>query len=199
MALSATEIKGGGTLGFKADFAFHLVDLRREIARWGHLPPAELAKAIPCMDLEHRHGVCPLGFDHSVRDVQGHNTAVKVPKQSLIYQLTGTPGPTSLLVTRIATGTSADATAQSMTQLGVETYRKAPSDCFPTGGDLQMQVFWYFGSSEANAGVDLQEHGVLIGGATDTPGSGSLGFRFLQQFGKTTGINASGSYLLNAA
>lgn len=199
MAQAPAIISHRDGLGIAGAWAFHVVDFSRELARWGHLPPAELAKAIPCLDMEHRGGVCPLGLTHSTRALAGRNTVVAVPKKSIVGQMVDAVGPTSLAVTRICTGTSADPTAQSLEQLVVETYRTSPTDVFPTGGDLQAQVFWYFGSSQANAGVDLQEHGVLIGGANDTPGTGKLFARFLQQFSKTIAVNASGSYLLTVS
>lgn len=199
MPASPAVIAHRDAIGVGGQWAFHLVDFGPALARWGHLPKADLLTLIPCLDMEHRGGVCPLGFSHPVRDVYGKNTVVAVPKKSIVGQMVGAASPTSLAVTRICTGTSADPTAQSLEQLVVETYRTSPTDVFATGGDLQAQVFWYFGSSQANAGVDLQEHGVLIGGATDTPGTGKLFARFLQQFSKTIAVNASGSYLLTVS
>lgn len=171
-------------LGIRGEYVIAVVDFGRELRR-GEMPS--------CFDLEHRLGRCPHGHRHQVEHHEGRNTIVRSLRQAITDRLVGNPGPLDLLITRVAAGTSSAPTVPTATQLTVETYRKAPSDRLQLSPE-QVQVYWFFGATEANAGVDLHEHGVLAGGATDTPGSGTLIGRFLQQFAKDATKTASGGY-----
>lgn len=183
--------------GFKTRFDLFLIDYRKELERWGHLTGEALRQAMPpCWNMEHRLGLCPFGLCHQVQHVHGHNTIVRGPKESIVKRMSSTPGGAmDLQITMVATGTSSAATAQTDTQLAAEFFRKAPTDNFPLAPDA-LQVFWNFTASEANAGSALQEHGMIAGGATATPGSGSMLSRFLQTYAKNAGNTGSGAYSL---
>lgn len=170
---------------------------RRQI---GQVDPEEtrriLASVCPCWEMEHRMGVCPLGLSHATQDREGHNTITTALKKSVIDQLVGNGSPTSLLISRIATGTSSAATDVSQTTLFAETYRDIPTYLAPASS-TQAQAFWYFPTTVANAGSMLQEWGIFGGGATSTANSGVLLARFLNPFDKNSGSAASGSYALS--
>ncbi|MNT83902.1 hypothetical protein D3C72_2238420 [compost metagenome] len=112
--------------------------------------------------------------------------------------MVGNSSPLDLLITYIAAGTSADPTDPTETQLFVETYRDIPT-FLDDITDTQAQCNWYFGPNVGNAGANLQEWGIMAGGATSTPGSGVMIARFLQLFDKVFGKAASGMYTFNAA
>lgn len=171
-------------MGIRGEYVIAVVDFGQELRR-GEVPS--------CFGLEHRLGVCPHAHRHQVEHHEGRNTIVRSLREAITDRLVGEPTPLDLLITRVATGTSSAPTLATDTQLGVEFYRKAPSDRLKLSPE-QTQIYWFFSALEANAGVDLQEHGVFAGGATDTPGSGVLIGRFLQQFAKNATRTASGGY-----
>lgn len=175
--------------GIRGEYLIAVVDFGRELRR-GEVPS--------CFHLEHRMGVCPHGHQHRVEHHAGRNTIVRSLREGVVDRLTGELSPLDLLITRVAAGTSSALTAATDTQLGVETYRKAPSDRLKLSPE-QAQVYWFFSATEANAGVDLQEHGIFAGGATDTPGSGTMLARFLQTFAKDATKTASGGYTATLA
>lgn len=173
-----------GQVSLRGEYRIAVVDFKRELRR-GETPS--------CFHLEHRGGQCPHRHDHRVEYHEGRNTIVRSLRQAIVDRMVGNPSPLDLLVTRVATGTSSGPTAQTATQLTTESFRKAPSDILALSQE-QVQVYWFFSATEANAGVDLQEHAILAGGATNTPGSGVMLARFLQVFAKDSTRTASGSY-----
>lgn len=183
------HLKNADALGIQGNYRITRIDFAAELRR---------GEAPPCIDMEHRHGLCPLGLSHAVEDYEGHNTIVTSLKESLINQATGAAAGLNLLVTRIATGTDASATLAAQTQLGAEFFRDVPTSLQKVTA-LQLQAFWYFGTTQANAASDLQEWGILAGGATGVAGSGTMLARFLQRFAKNSGTTASGQYTLTVA
>ena len=162
------------------------VDYSRELRR-GIRPP--------CIDMEHRRGVCPLGLDHRVEEHEAHNTLTDSYREGIVDAILGTTGPVSLLVTRVAAGTSAVVTTTDMTQLVHEIYRAAPVGLEKISA-TQATVFWFFGVNVANA--LLQEHGILAGAASSIAGSGKMIARFLLPI-DNTGKTLSGQYDLTIA
>jgi hypothetical protein len=180
---------------FRAEIRAAVEHLRRQELRQVAVVDPEYARrvlldACPCWEMEHRLGVCPMGHTHRLEDYEAKNTVMKALKKSVIHQMTGQPDPTPLLITHIATGTSADPNDPDETELFVETYRDIPTFLEPTS-DTQAQANWYFGPAVANAGANLQEWGIMA----DTV----MLARFLQQFDKVFGKAASGMYTFNAA
>ena len=204
------EIKGQGVVIGSGAYALHLLDLSREQRRaqyaaralemdgiFGQLAEARLIADgfLPsCYLKEHRHGICPDGHHHPTKETRGHNTIVRSLRESICLQMTGLGTPISLAITMLGFGTSADPTAQTQTQLVVETYRKAPSDRLNPSVN-SVQIYGNLTASEGNAGSNLQEYGIFAGGATSTPSSGTMIARFLQDFDKNSGNIASLSYL----
>lgn len=197
----------GDYLIHRVDFSPLLVPALDHLRRLDLRQPAPISDAdramilrwfVPCYEMEHRHGVCPLGLDHSVEDSEGHNTIVTSLKQSIIDQATGQDSSLDLTITYIATGTSSVATTSDMTQLDAEYYRDVPTYLSKVSA-TQGQAFWYFGPGVANAGSDLQEWGIMAGGATSSSGSGTMIARFLQTFTKNSGTAVNGQYTLNVA
>jgi hypothetical protein len=190
-------------LALRGEYLITRADFSRELALAARHPlierPRILAELAPCIDLEHRGGVCPMGHTHGMQVYEGHNTIVTVLRQSIINQLVGNSA-TNLLITQIAAGTSSTATLITMTQLAAEYYRTAPSSAQP-GSPVTTQAlaYWFFGTAVANAGSDLQEWGIMAGGATSGAGTGSALARFLQAFTKNNLTTASGQYTLNIA
>lgn len=188
-------------LRLQGEYELIRVDYAKELGLAARHPLAErasiLAELAPCIGVEHRHGVCPCGLRHDMKRMAGKNTIVDALRQSIVNQFSNVSA-TSLIVTEIATGTSNAATTSGMTQLTVEFYRAAPSSVV-AGSPVTTQViaYWFFGTSVANAGSNLQEWGIMAGGATATPGSGTMIARFLQAFAKNSLTTASGQYTLN--
>lgn len=179
-----------GAVGLAGEFRLVSIDFGRELTRTHNGRPA----APPdCLGLEHRHGVCPLGLAHGYHEQVGRNTIVAAPKTSIIDQLTNTGTPMSLRVTAVAAGTSADATTAGLTQLVQEQYRAAPTEVIKASAS-KATVFWFYGTTVANAASTLQEWGILGGGATTTANTGTLIGRFLSPFAKDATKTLSGQY-----
>ena len=205
-------MKHADSLGVRGDFRIVGVNFwadikgavahleRRALRQVAPVDPEEarriLLSVCPCYEMEHRMGVCPLGIKHRLSDSEGHNTINIALKKSIIYQMTGKPSPTNLLVTYVAAGTSSDPTDPTETTLAVETYRDTPT-YLDALSDTQLTCFWYFGPTVANAGSMLHEWGIFGGGATSTPDSGIRLARFLDPFDKNMGTAASGNYLMS--
>lgn len=202
------------TMSGEGRYFMVLVDYGAEIRRATQLAPSlanrmhwdQLAKRqliadgfLPsCFDLEHRDGICPHGHQHPMHEVQGKNTIVQALRASVTNQMTGNAAPTNLLITQVAIGTSADPTAASMVQLVAEFFRKAPTDRLNPTPD-QVQIYANLTASEGNAPSNLQEFGIMAGGASGIAGSGTMLARFLQNFPKNSGNTASISYLATFA
>lgn len=212
----AADIKMRDSFGIRGEYVLHTIDFSRELRKCKHLLDRASADALikgiknpetfahdlaiasghlpACFNLEHRDGICPFGNLHPHETSQGTNTVVRSERQSITNQLTGISPAMNLLITQVACGTAADPTAQTMTQLVVETFRKAPSDRLMPSPE-SAQIYWNYTATEANAGVNLQEFAMVADGGTATPGSGSIIARFLQLFAKNAGNIGSGSYL----
>ena len=179
-----------GAFGLSGEFRLVSIDFGRELTRSHN---GRQAAPPDCLGLEHRHGACPLGLTHGYHEQVGRNTIVLAPKTSIIDQLTNTGTPMSLRATAVATGTSASATTPDRTQLFAETYRAAPTEVIKASTS-KATVFWFYGTTVANAGLTLQEWGIFGGGATTTAGSGTLIGRFLSPFAKDATKTLSGQY-----
>jgi hypothetical protein len=179
-----------GAFALSGEFRLVSIDFGRELTRTHNARPA----APPdCLELEHRHGVCPLGLSHHFHEQLGRNTIVLAPKESIIDQVTNTGTPMSLRVTAVAAGTSPDATNTGLTALVLEAYRAAPTEVIKVSTS-KATVFWFYGTSVANAVNPLQEWGIMGGGATTTVPSGKLIGRFLSTFAKDATKTLSGQY-----
>lgn len=197
----AAIISNLDTFAMRGEYALHKADYSAAIAVADHFPHSErariLAELAPCMEMEHRHGVCPLGVDHAMESAEGRNTIMNCFKASLINQFANVAAD-SLVVTEIACGTNNTATDVTQTQLNVEYYRAAPSSVIPGSPTYSQALgYWFFGTGVANA--TLQEWGICAAGAGAGAGSGKVIARFLQLFAKTSLNTASGQYTLNLA
>jgi hypothetical protein len=197
----AAIITARDTFAMWGEYALHKADYSKAIAVADHFPAHEraiiLAEIAPCMEMEHRHGVCPLGVNHAIESVEGRNTIMNCFKASIINQFAALAFD-SLAVTYIATGTNSTATDPTLSQLNVEIHRAVPSSVIQ-GSPIYSQGlgYWFFGTGVANA--TLQEWGICAASAGAGAGSGKVIARFLQLFAKTSLNTASGQYTLNLA
>lgn len=171
---------------------------RQNLRQVADIDPEEVRRILlsvcPCWEMEHRLGVCPLGLTHRIEDHGAKNAVTRYYTKSIIDQMVGNASPTSLLITRIATGTSSDDTDITEDALFAETYRDTLTALDDTS-DTTCEAYWFFGPLRANAGVQLQEWGIMAGGAGDLPGSpGIMIARFLDPFNKNIGTAANGNY-----
>lgn len=187
----------------QGDAVIHQVSFAREIASLSKLTRGMsdegaremLRHALPCVDLEHRWGVCPHGHAHDRRDVEVRNTVMDAFYGILLDGFLGT-GTTSQLATYVAAGTAGTASTNADAALGAEFYRAPPTDrqhpAVTTG-----VVYFFFGTTVANA--FLHEFGIFVGAATATPGSGLLAARWLADFNKDNTQTLNGQYSLQRA
>ena len=196
-------------LAFRGDLILHPIDWRRELKDYGRaqvrlsrssFSPARITRELaayrpPCIDLEHRGGVCPLGLAHDVEEARTVNTVVDAFYSTVIDHLQGTD-TTSLAATYVAAGTDGSTTTAGMTGLGAESYR----DVW-TGQEEQSttSLVNYFFFSTAVANYYLHEFGAFAGTASATPDSGLLVGRWLFDFDKDATKTLNGQYIIGKA
>lgn len=188
---------------FVGDLVLHPISWAEEIAQaerylGGRLQEAHpedsrrvLAVVAPCIDLEHRLGVCPMGRCHDVRQVETHNDVMDGFFTAILQQYTA-KGGASLAASYIAVGLSTQSNAPDMTQLGSEYYRAVPTDLQQSG--TQAQAFFFLPQSVANA--YLHEFAVFSGSATASANSGLMCNRWLYDFPKDFTMTLNGLHVL---
>lgn len=124
-----------------------------------------------CWGLEHRHGLCPHGHRHDVREVANHNTVVNGWYDAILQHARGVASPPSLDITRVSGGTGAAARTVIQTALGAETWREQWTDR-EEASETESVFYWYV--PEAVPTQYFHEWGAWCGPATATLDSGVL-------------------------
>lgn len=146
----------------------------------------------PCIKMEHRHGRCPLGIC-DVETREGSNLILTAPKTAIMDLLAGVGGGPSLAISYVACGTSSAPRTAGMTQLGAESYRTNTIEKVKPSSNA-VTVFWFFGTTVANAGSMLQEWAMFAGAATGAANSGTPLASFLDPFDKNSFSTCSGQW-----
>lgn len=152
-----------------------------------------LAQVAPCIHLEHRGGICPLGRRHDVRHVHLSNTVMDGFYGAILDQFCGVASPADLGADYVAAGTASTATTNGLTQLGSEYYRAVYTDR-QRPLTTQGVIYFFFGQTVAN--TYLHEFAVFAGAATGAANSGLMVCRWLFDFNKDSSTTLNGQYTL---
>lgn len=201
-----TDMAASGRLSYRGDLVLHATSWRDELARVERIlggprdlaDPADvrrvLASVAPCIHLEHRNGKCPLGRVHNTRKVEHSNTVMDAFHGAILDQTMGVAGAASLAVLYVAAGQSSAASTTTMTQLGAEYYRAAPTDRQrPTS--TSGVTYFFFPTTVAN--TYLHEFAVFAGAATAAANSGLMAVRWLYDFNKDSTMTLNGQHTLS--
>ncbi len=160
--------------------------VRRELA----------ALAPPCIDLEHRNGVCPHGQSHDTDEVLLTNTVMDGLYTAILGQFAGVVGSADLAADYVAAGIASTANTNLLTTLGSEYYRAVYTDR-QVPSTTSAAVYFFYGTSVAN--TYLHEFAVFCGAATAAANSGTMACRWLFDFNKSAADTLNGQYLIARA
>ncbi len=209
MIITPRSARARDGLAFRGDLILHPIDWRRELRDYGraqlrlgrssfspHRIKRELAHyRPPCIDIEHRDGVCPLGLAHDTDDAVRRNTVVDAFYAAIIDHLAG-DDTISLESTYVAAGTDGSATTGGMTSLGSEEYRDMWTAQEEQNSTALINYFFF---STAVANHYLHEFAAFAGAATGTADSGTMVGRWLYDFDKDNTKTLNGQYIIGKA
>lgn len=124
-----------------------------------------------CYLLEHRHGLCPHGHRHEVREVADRNQIMDGWYNTILDNARAAVGAAGLEIAYVSGGTGAAARTADMAALGAETWREQWTERSEASA-TESVFYWYV--SEAVPTQFFHEWGAWCGAATATLGSGVL-------------------------